>query len=103
MIYFAEGVCSLTAYKEWRNTLYKAGYAESIVHKNGQRLLKLEELEAADRYFWDSVSAESSRERIFIEMAMGKVSLNHRISTELAPRAIFSGPTPYRDWKTKTG
>ena len=49
-IYISEGVCSLRAYKEWRNTLYKAGYAESLVQKETQRLPTLEELEAAGQF-----------------------------------------------------
>ena len=32
-IYVSEGVCSLWPYKEWRNTLYRSGYAESLVQK----------------------------------------------------------------------
>ena len=54
-IYGTEGVCSETAYKDWRNTLYTAGYADSIVHKEEQRLLTLGELEAAGQFFWGNV------------------------------------------------
>ena len=88
VIYVTEGAGSAMAYKEWRNTLYKAGYTESIVHKEEQRLLTLEELEALGRFFWESVFSESSR-GIPIEMATSKVSLNHRISTKLAPETIY--------------
>ena len=76
------------AYKEWRNTLYKAGYAESVVHKEEQRLLTLEELEAPGRFFWGSVFSESSRGGISIEMATSKVSLNRRICMGMAPKTI---------------
>ena len=89
------------AYKEWRNTLYKAGYAESIVHKKEQRLLASEELEAVGQFFWGSVFSESSRGRIPIEMAMGKVSLNHRICMELAPKNIYPGSLQFGSLKRK--
>ena len=47
VIYAVEGVCSETAYEDWRNTLYKA---TSIVHMEEQPLLTLEELEAAGQF-----------------------------------------------------
>ena len=59
-------VCSIIAYKEWRNTLYKAGYTDSLVRKDEQRLLTIDDLEAVGRYFWEMVFAESSRRRISI-------------------------------------
>ena len=62
VIFVMEGVCSATAYKEWRNTLYKAGYADSIVHKEELLLLTLKELEAVGLYFWESVSRNLVRE-----------------------------------------
>ena len=86
-------VFSLLDYKEWRNTLYKAGYAESIVHKNEQRLLTLDELEAVGQFFRDSVFAEPSRGQIPIEKAMAVVSTNYRISMELVPKTVFAGPS----------
>ena len=61
MIYVAEGVCSLREHKERRNTLYKAGYAQSLVQKETRRLLTLEEMEAVGQFFWDDVFATSSR------------------------------------------
>ena len=38
------------AYKEWRNTLYKAGYAEPLVRKDNRLLLTLGELEAVGQF-----------------------------------------------------
>ena len=76
-------------YKEWHDTLYKAGYTESIVHKDNQRHLTLEELEAAGQFFWDGVFATSTRERISIEMAMIQLSLNRRIPMELTPKPML--------------
>ena len=61
IIYVMTGVCSLGTYKEWHNTLYKAGYTDSLVQRHEQRLLTLEELEAVDQYFWEMVFAEPSR------------------------------------------
>ena len=45
-IYISEGAFSLRAYKERRDTLYKAGRAESLVQKETHRLLTLDELGA---------------------------------------------------------
>ena len=61
VIYVTEGVFSIIAYKEWRNTLYKARYADSLVQKDEQRLLTIDELEAVGQYFWEMVFDESSR------------------------------------------
>ena len=58
-IYVSEGVFPLGDYKEWRNTLYKAGYAEPLVRKDKRRLLTLGELESAGQFFWDSVFVTS--------------------------------------------
>ena len=91
------------AYKEWRNTLYKAGYAESIVHKKEQRLLASEELEAVGQFSWGSVFSESSRGRISIEMAMSKVSLSHRICMELVPKNYLHSVFTIRIFGAKTG
>ena len=33
VIYVMVGVCSIIAYKEWRNTLYKERYTDSLVQK----------------------------------------------------------------------
>ena len=68
-IYASEGVFPLWAYKEWRNTLYKSGYAESLAKKTTDFFLTLDELEAVGQFFWDSVFATSIRDRISIEMA----------------------------------
>ena len=91
VIYVTEGVCSIIAYKEWHNTLYKAGYTDSLVQKDEQRLLTIDELEAVDQYFWEMVFDESSREQISIEKAMSRVSMNYRISMELVPKTVFTG------------
>ena len=91
------------AYKEWRNTLYEAGYAGSLVHKEEQRLLTLGELEAVCLFFWESVFSESSRGRIPIEMALGKLSLNHRICMELAPWTIYPWSLQFGSSKRKPG
>ena len=91
VICFTEGAFSETAYKEWRNTLHKAGYADSIVHKEEQRLLTSEELEAAGQFFPAKCFSESSRGRTSIEMATVRVSMGHRISMELAPKPIYPG------------
>ena len=62
VIYVSEGVCSLRSYKGWHNSLYQAGYTNSIVQKDEQRLLTLAELEAVDQYFWGNVFSESSKQ-----------------------------------------
>ena len=90
-IYISEGVCSLREYKERRNTLYKSGYAESLVRKETHRLSALEELEAAGQFFWDLVFATSARGSISIEMAASQVSLNYMISLELLPKPLLPG------------
>ena len=91
MIYISEGVCPIGAYRERRNTLYKAGYAESLVQKETHRLSTIGELEAVGQFLRDLVFATSSRERISIERAMNQVSLNRRISSELPPKPLLSG------------
>ena len=67
VFYATEGVCSIIDYKEWRDNLYKAGCADSLVQKDEQRLLTIGELEAVDQYFWEMVFADSSMEQISIE------------------------------------
>ena len=58
IIFASEGVCSIGAYREWNNALYRAGYAESLVQKGNRRLLISEALEAAGHFFWGSVCLE---------------------------------------------
>ena len=94
-IYFPEGVFSLWDYKEWHNTLYKAGYTESLAQTDNQLLLTLGELEAVGRFFRDIAFATSSRRRISIEMAMSQVSLNRLIDTELIPRPTLPSLPPH--------
>ena len=38
-IYISEGVFAIGAYREWRNTLYKSGYSESLVQKGNSSSL----------------------------------------------------------------
>ena len=90
VIYVTEGICSIIAYKEWHNTLYKAGYTDSLGQPHEQRLLTIGELEAVGRYFWEMVFDESSRGKFSIEKAMSKVSMNYRISMELVPKTVFT-------------
>ena len=59
--------------------------------KGNSASLTLEELEASGHFFCGLVFATSSRERISIERAMGKVSLNRRISLGLLHKPLLSG------------
>ena len=70
VIYVTEGVCALTSYRGWRNSLYQSGYTNTIVQRDEQRLLTLRELEQVDRYFWNKVFSESSKREITIDRAM---------------------------------
>ena len=38
IIYCAEGTCNRTTYLVWRNMIYKAGYAESMIGEHRRRL-----------------------------------------------------------------
>ena len=84
------GVCSLGAYKGWRNTLYKACYTDSLFQRDEQLLLTLEELGVLDQYVWEMVFAESSSGEISIVKAMARVSTSRRVSMELFPKTVFS-------------
>ena len=63
IIYFSEGVCSLKSYRNWRNSLYKAGYAEALAHSSHQRLVTLEELEVVGQFSRGNALGASIQEK----------------------------------------
>ena len=88
-MYFSECLCSIRAYRNWHNALYKAGYAEALVQASNQRLSTLEELAAAFRFSWESVFGTSSHGKVTIGKAMALVSLNRLVTMELLPKPIL--------------
>ena len=95
-IYVSEGVCTLRSYKGWRDSLYQAGYANSIAQQDEQRLLTLSELEHAGRYFWENVFFESSKQEITIDKAIAIVQFNRRITMELPPKSLLPKGPPLK-------
>ena len=105
IIFASEGVFPIGSYVEWRNSLYRAGYAESLVQKDNRRLLILGELEAAGRYFWECAFGTSTQERITVEKAMAQVSLSHRAPMKLLqkplPPSLYGPPSGERPTKAQ--
>ena len=111
IIYCSAGVCSLKSYRNWHNSLYKAGYAEALVRSSRQRLFTLEELEAAGQFFcWGNASGTPSQENHYSK-SDGASLLNHRVAIELLPKIIplarplfpfpFWGISPVKSSKTE--
>ena len=95
IIYTSEGLCSLKAYRLWRNDIYKAVCAEALARGCPTRLLTSAELEAVDRFFWNNVFDTSGQQNIFIVEAIGDVFFTSRLAIELLPKPnVASQPAP---------
>ena len=96
VIYVAEWVCTLNAYRRCRNSLPQAGYTDAIARKGEQLLLTLAGLEQVGQFLWGIAFSESSKREIAIDKAMCIVQLNYRITMALPPNLLLPRGAPLK-------
>ena len=94
IIYVSEGICTLKTYKIWRNLLYEAGYAATLI-SGSNRHLDIHGLETVGRYFWGVVFGKSSQKNISAQNATESCLNDPRLMVELLPDTVsLSRPGP---------
>ena len=93
IIYVSDGACTLKTYRDWRNFLYKAGYADPLLGTEN-RILTISELETVGRYFWDLVFG-TIQQKVSVRNAMESRFYNARLLLELTHKPfVFSHTAP---------
>ena len=85
-IYCAENICNPRTYSIWRNMIYRAGYAETMIGEP-RRHLATSELQLADQYFCNLVWETAIVDKFPARNAMGRSLTDYRLMVELLPKS----------------